>query len=486
MISMPKVHFIRQLKKNNMPIAEIARTAGVSRDSVYKYIQEDLSPKPPKISTRKSILDPYKPTIDTWLLADRKEWRKQRHTAHRIWQRLQEEYDCPVSESTVRKYVHDKKKEIYSDQTKCYVDLNWPAGSMQVDFGDANVTICGVEQRVHHFVASFPYSNVGFCQLFFGETAECVCEGLKRVFERIGGVPQQIVFDNATGVGKMVEDKIKTTELFERFAAHYAFTYKFCNPYSGNEKGNVENKVGTLRRNLLVPRPCFYNIEHYNKTLLDKSWKHSHGIHWRKGIEQTELFKDDVDALDKLPSEAFNVERYARAKAYKYAKVTLDKVHRYSLPQDCSEANVIVGYSAFYVSFYTPEGTLLIKHPRAYGSAPTDTINPVGEILLLHKKPRAWENSLLRNHFSENLRSYLDTQTTKELRQHFHALSQSINEVGWDSTLVAAEETYSNLNRLDDTSLLVSARRIYEGLECLEYDSKPDLSTYQNLIRQVV
>lgn len=486
MISMPKVHLIRQLRKNNISIAEIARIAEVSRDTVYKYLEEDLSPKPPKKTIHKSILDPFKPVIDEWLLADKKEWRKQRHTAHRVWQRLKDEYGCTASESTVRHYVGKRKKELYSDASKCFVDLKWPAGTMQVDFGEADVILGGANLRLHHFVASFPYSNVAFCQLFFGETAECVCEGLKRVFERIGGIPQQIIFDNATGVGRCIHNQVKTTELFERFAAHYAFTYKFCNPYSGNEKGNVENKVGTLRRNLFVPKPSFYNIEHYNKGLLEKCWQHSHGIHWRKQVEQTVLFEDDVLALDPLPAKAFNVERFDKVKTDKYAKVTLDKIHRYSLPQNYSEADVIVGYSAFYVRFYSSDGTLLIKHPRAYGSAPTDTINPVNEIAQLHNKPRAWENSLLRDHFSKDLTAYLDTQNPRELRKHFKALSQAISESGWDSALAAAENTYDSLKRLDDTALLVSAKRIYEGLECLEYDSKPDLSKYSNLFKQAM
>ena len=36
---------------------------------------------------------------------------------------------------------------------------------------------------------------------------------------------------------------------------HYRFQADFCNPASGNEKGNVENKVGYSRRNAFVPVP---------------------------------------------------------------------------------------------------------------------------------------------------------------------------------------------------------------------------------------
>ncbi len=40
------------------------------------------------------------------------------------------------------------------------------------------------------------------------------------------------------------------------------------NPESGWEKGNVENKVGYLRRNELVPIPRFDNLVEENRCLL--------------------------------------------------------------------------------------------------------------------------------------------------------------------------------------------------------------------------
>ena len=42
------------------------------------------------------------------------------------------------------------------------------------------------------------------------------------------------------------------------------------NPESGHEKGNVENKVGYLRRNELVPVPEFTALESKNMELLGK------------------------------------------------------------------------------------------------------------------------------------------------------------------------------------------------------------------------
>ena len=46
MISMSTIHSIRQMRKNGVSIAEIARIAGVSRTTVYARLADpDLSPR---------------------------------------------------------------------------------------------------------------------------------------------------------------------------------------------------------------------------------------------------------------------------------------------------------------------------------------------------------------------------------------------------------------------------------------------------------
>lgn len=88
-----------------------------------------------------------------------------------------------------------------------------------MDFGEAEFNVNGVCRRMKYLTVSFPYSNDGFTQVFGGETAECVCQGLRNIFEYIGGVPPLLIFDNATGVGKRVGSHVHETELFRRFRA---------------------------------------------------------------------------------------------------------------------------------------------------------------------------------------------------------------------------------------------------------------------------
>lgn len=181
---MSKVNDIRRMRREGKSVSRIAREAGVSRDTVYKYLAaDDLSPKMPARRTRGSRLDPYRPLIEGWLEEDRGHWRKQRHTAHRIWERLTEEEHVEISEARVRQYVAMVRREMGIGYDRQYLDLEWAPGIAQADFGEADFYIMGVRTRLSHFVLSFPFSNVGVAQVFASENAECVCQALRNIFE---------------------------------------------------------------------------------------------------------------------------------------------------------------------------------------------------------------------------------------------------------------------------------------------------------------
>ena len=127
-------------------MAEIARKVGVCRNTVYNCLAEDdLSPKMPTVKERTKLLDPHRPLIVSWLEEDRGEWRKQRHTAHRIWVRLTTEEGVKVGESTVREYVRAFREELGHSDADDYLDQRWMPGEAQADFGEADFYVRGVK-----------------------------------------------------------------------------------------------------------------------------------------------------------------------------------------------------------------------------------------------------------------------------------------------------------------------------------------------------
>lgn len=240
--------------------SQIEAATGHTRKTVSKYInKEDWNIEISK-STREVKIDKYKNDIDTWLTDDLRMKKKQRHTATRVFSRLQEKYnnDFNCSYRTVSIYVAQKKKDLFKRENG-FIPLNHIPGEAQVDFGKAAFIESGVKYSGSYLVVSFPSSNAGFMQLFKGENTECLFEGLKNIFNHIGGVPTKLWFDNMSTVVVSIkkDGEREVTDSFYRFKQHYGFSATFCNPNSGNEKGNVECKVGYHRRNLLVPIPEF-------------------------------------------------------------------------------------------------------------------------------------------------------------------------------------------------------------------------------------
>ncbi|MCI1751201.1 MAG: IS21 family transposase [Megasphaera cerevisiae] len=230
MLTMSKINEIRESFEQGKKVSQIARELEVDEKTVRKYLkQENFSPAMPIAEERISRLDPYKLLIQQWMDGDIRVWYKQRHTAQRIYDRLKAE--CPefdLSYPTVQRFVKEYKRKL--QQIKTFQELVWHPGEAQVDFGEAEFYEQGVLCRKKYLTVSFPYSNRGFYQVFGGETSECVCQGLKDIFEDIGGVARVLVFDNATGVGRRIGEQIREAQLFQQMRAHYGFLVRFCNP----------------------------------------------------------------------------------------------------------------------------------------------------------------------------------------------------------------------------------------------------------------
>ena len=153
--------------------------------------------------------------------------------------------------------------------------LSHRPGEAQVDFGEAQVKLCGEQVKVAMFVMTLPYSDAIFCQVFPQECTETFQEGHKRAFEFFGGVPRRISYDNSKiAVAKITGGRGReVTREFLRLESHYLFEHHFCLVRRPNEKGHVENLIGYARRNYLVPVPETDSLEGLNAQLQEQCRK---------------------------------------------------------------------------------------------------------------------------------------------------------------------------------------------------------------------
>jgi transposase len=151
---------------------EAARVFGLHRDTISKICRFSAPPgyvrnKPPG----KPKLGPLIPVIDAILAADVTAPPKQRHTAKRIFERLQAEHGFTGGYTVVKDYVRSAK--LRAKET--FVPLAHPPGHAQVDFGEAIAVIGGVRQKIHVFFMDVPHSDASFMKAY---PAETFCERL--------------------------------------------------------------------------------------------------------------------------------------------------------------------------------------------------------------------------------------------------------------------------------------------------------------------
>ena len=121
----------------------------------------------------------------------------------------------------------------------------------QHDFGSLWVTYAdGQREKLCFYAGRMKYSRALHVQLAVGETAECFLRGLEAFGQAMGGLPQRNVVDNMKAAVLRRErdpvtgrERILLNAHFAEFLAAIGVFAEPAHPYSGNQKGSVENLV---------------------------------------------------------------------------------------------------------------------------------------------------------------------------------------------------------------------------------------------------
>jgi transposase len=250
----------------------VAKKLQVHRRMVRQALQQALPAQRKKPQRPRTKLEPAIAFIDSILEADRRAPRKQRHTAHRIWQRIRAELaGCEVAERTVRQYVRQRKIELGRATSETFVPQSYPwGGEAQVDWYEAWAQIGGESQKLEVFALRSMASGAAFHRAYRRATQQAFLEAHELAFAYFGGVFRRLRYDNlAAAVKRIVRgSRREETTRFIAFRSHWRFEAEFCNPGQGHEKGGVEGEVGYFRRNHWVPLPQAGTLEQLNEQLL--------------------------------------------------------------------------------------------------------------------------------------------------------------------------------------------------------------------------
>jgi transposase len=356
--------------EKGVSIRAAADRHGVHRRTVRQALASALPPPRATPLREAPVMGPWIATVRAWLEADRDAPRKQRHTARRVWQRLVDEHDVEVAESTVRRVVARVREELgMGGPEVTIVGLHAPGAEAEMDFGEATVILAGEPIVVHLFHLRLSASAKGVTLAFLGEDQQALLEGHCIAFERLGGVPGRIRYDNLpAAVRRILEGRGREeTDRFVAMRSHFRFDSFFCEPgqRGAHEKGGVEGEVGRFRRRHLVPVPRVESLAELDTLLVaaDRKDERRHVDGRRETVGQA--FERERPHLRPLPDEPFDPTLVLRPRVDAKARVCI-RQRWYSVPAGLAGRRVEVRLGARRLRVLHEGRTVALheRHPR--------------------------------------------------------------------------------------------------------------------------
>jgi hypothetical protein len=182
-----------------------------------------------------------------------------------------------------------------------------PGHQLQIDFGEVRVWIGDERVRVHLFVATLGYSRRMHIQPSIRERQVDWFQGIEGAFLRFGGVPAEVLFDNAKALVEhhdAATREVRFNARLHAFARYWGFSPRACAPYRARTKGKDERGVGYVKRNAVAGRrfaswgAFVAHLEQWNREIADAR------VHGTTGELPLVRFADEAGALRPLGGRA--------------------------------------------------------------------------------------------------------------------------------------------------------------------------------------
>lgn len=453
---------------------QISKETGICRETIRKYIKsyedklvevtcdldeisktniiDDITNKPKYTSSpraKKALTDEVIERLEQFLKENEQKrltgLSKQQKKKIDMYETLLEE-GYSVSYPSVVNAVNSierKKREAYIRQEYAPGDIaEFDFGVVRIKMDDGNIR----EFQLAVFTAA--YSNYRWGRLFPKQNTGCFLEAHASFFKHIKGNYRTVVYDNTRiAVGKFVGHTEKEpTEALLKLSLYYKFRFRFCNAYSGNEKGHVERSVEFIRRKAFSGERIFTSLNEANAHLDEVLNKLNSRTLSNNNKSPFELLEEEREYL--LPDmPLYETATIADLRVNKYSTIMVDSCY-YSVPDDYVGTMVRCKiYTTKILVFYNQEE--IARHDKVYGLNLWH-IDITHYSKTLFRKPKALVNSTAFNQMDSILKEIYSKYFNNNERD-FVKLIELVGNYG----LVSVDNAIKNLKQVCPTSISV-------------------------------
>jgi transposase len=201
--------------------------------------------------------------------------------------------------------------------------------------GDTVVFDWGEIGPLFVFCAVVAWSRFRFVWFTDNLGAEATMEALAECFERIGGVPKNALTDRMGCLkGGTVAGLVIPTPAYVRFATHYGFRPDFCEGADPESKGLVENLVGYVKSDLMIPEElCVSDLASANAKGIAWCAEVNAAVHSEICAVPAERLATEAELFSDLPSLRAVIGKIVTRKVDRLSCVRFGSA-RYSVPTD--------------------------------------------------------------------------------------------------------------------------------------------------------